>query len=285
VSKPKKEVEIGPCSYCGDIREMEPEHVVPQSIFVNKNRAKIIIPACHDCNHEKGRGEGDLRDYLIIRVGDDGHPDIRPLMYSMRDSYLRGSSSIGRAAAEERKPVIEQRSSGIYRFGYEVPIPDPLPMDMSLRYLVRGLYFYEVRRAWLKEQPLSLSMIEDEDFDATIEYLEAPSQFGFRKPLGNNVFTWLPFFVGGNPDTSAWLMVFFGKVAVVGWIGVPEDEDERKVSFGQMIRRKGRREKQLRGIVSRGLVQPPPNDLLGYLRWHKEKKRKTPPGNGGAPQI
>jgi hypothetical protein len=278
MSKPRTDIKIGPCSYCGEVQELEPEHVVPRSIFVNKNKAKIVIDACHDCNHEKGRGEGDLRDYLIIRVGVDGHRDIRPLMYEMAESYGRGSSSIGKAADEERRPIMQRRSTGIYRFGYEVPIPDPLPMDMSLRYLVRGLYFYEVRKPWRKEQPLSLSMIEDEDFDATIDYIRGLSQFEFRKPLGKNVFTWMPAFAGGNPDTSAWLMVFFGKVAVIGWIGVPEDDDERKVSFEQMIRRKGKREKALRGIVNRGLVKPPPEDYLGFLRRHAERKRETPPG-------
>jgi hypothetical protein len=135
-------------------------------------------------------------------------------------------------------------------------------MALTLRYMVRGLYFYEVGMPWLKDQPLSLSMVEDEDFDSTLEYFEGASRFAFRKPLGNDVFTWMPFVAGEDPEKSAWLMVFFGKVAVIGWIGIAEDDDERKLTFEQVIRRKGRREKRLRRIVDRGLIKPPPNDLI-----------------------
>ena len=58
----------------------EPEHVVPRSIFIHKTQSKIIIPACEHCNRAKADGEDDLRDYLIIKVGIHGHPDIFPLM-------------------------------------------------------------------------------------------------------------------------------------------------------------------------------------------------------------
>jgi hypothetical protein len=73
-------------------------------------------------------------------------------------------------------------------------------------------------------------------------------------------------------------MVFFGMVPVVAFTGIAEREEERrKPTFEELIRGKGRRERKLRGVVDRGLIKSPPEDLLGFLNWH-EKKRETPPG-------
>lgn len=74
MSKPKKEVVVGPCSYCGDEWELEPDHVVPQGLFFNPNLAKLIINACEPCNREKGAGENDLRDFMVFSKGSQGHP-------------------------------------------------------------------------------------------------------------------------------------------------------------------------------------------------------------------
>ena len=43
MSETGDEVEIGPCSYCGEEHELEPEHVVPRAIFVSDNQSTIVI--------------------------------------------------------------------------------------------------------------------------------------------------------------------------------------------------------------------------------------------------
>jgi hypothetical protein len=278
MSKPKKGVVVGNCSYCNRVQEMEPEHVVPQSIFVDKNQAKIVIDACHDCNHRKGRGEGDLRDYLIIRVGVDGHPDIRPLMDEMAESYGRGSSKIAKAADEERKLTVRRRKSGILERAYKVPLPDPIPMELSVRYMVRGLYFFETGKRYQRGMPLNMSWVDDEDFEETVDQMMSLAPYGFRPALGNDVFKYVPIGLAEGSNVIAWLMVFFGKVAIIGRTGDEEDDDAPTLTFDQKIRRRGNQEKRLRGIVNRELIKPPPDDMLGFLRWHEERKKKTPPG-------
>lgn len=69
-------------------------------------------------------------------------------------------------------------------------------------------------------------------------------------------------------------MVFFGKVAIFGLTGVEEYDDGPVRTFDQMIRRRGKREAHLRGIVDRKLIMPPPDDLLGFMRWHEAKKQR-----------
>jgi hypothetical protein len=282
MSKPKKEPDIGPCSYCGEEHDREPEHVAPQSIFVNKNQARIVIPACGPCNREKGEGEGDLRDYLIIKVGVGGHPEIRRLMDDMAQAYGKGTSKLARAASEERKLILHWEPSGLHVPKYEVPIPDPLPMDMSLRYMTRGLYFVEIGTPWLKEMPLSLQIIDDVQFPGVVRDLLSLAlslaPYGYRRVLGKDVFKYTLVRTPNEPGIIAWLMVFFGKVAVVGYTGIPQGDEERKLSFEQLIRRKEKREKHLRGIVDRRLIRQPPDNLVDFLQRYEERKNKrTPP--------
>ena len=158
---------------------MQDEHVVPKSIFVNDDHASIIIPACNDCNRRKGRGEGDLRDWLIIRVGPDGHPDIEPLMHEMAASYGKGSSKLAKAADEERKLTVRRRKSGIVEPAYKVPIPDPVPMELSVRYMVRGLYFYETGKPWMRDMPLKMQWVADDDFEETVHDWMSFALYGF----------------------------------------------------------------------------------------------------------
>ena len=279
MSEAKEEVDIGPCSFCEEEQEMEPEHVVPRSIFVNDNQSTIIIPACHRCNNEKSAGEDDLRDSLVIEVGVHGHPDILPLMTVMAESTGKGFSKYGQAAAFERKPVIRRTEAGVDVPGFEVHVHDARAMRRTLCYMVRGLYFHENGRPWLPNQPMTLYDLKPEDLESTIEHFGMLGPFEFRGVMGNDVFRYAVITQPQYPDITAWLMVFFGTVPVVSITGIPEREEERQEpTFEEVIRRKGRRERKLRGIVDRGLVIHPPEDLLGFLNWHEKRKRATPTG-------
>jgi hypothetical protein len=278
MSKPKKEPDIGPCSYCGKEDDREPEHVVPRAIFVNKNQSKIEIPACHACNNKKSAGEDDLRDWLIITVGVDGHPDIYPLMFEMREAYHKGLSRLGAAAREERELTLQRTKTGLHVPAYAVPFDDPKHMESTLRYMVRGLYFVQFGRPYLPDQPLSLTFFSTDEYEEQIQYFRSFVPYEWAKPMGNNVFNWMPIAGSADQKIIPILMTFFGKVLIVGWIGLQKGAKKSQLTFEQMIRRRGKREKHLRDIVNRGLVETPPEALLGYLQWHDEKKKRTPPG-------
>src|SRR5687767_5719372 len=114
MSKPKKKVENGPCSYCGEVGELEPDHVVPQGLFFNPNQAEIIIPACQTCNREKGAGENDLRDFMVFSKGSQGHPTAMKVLKTIAAATSKGMSKLGKAATEERSWQPNFTSAGIY---------------------------------------------------------------------------------------------------------------------------------------------------------------------------
>ena len=277
MSVPASTRPVEPCSYCGEEHEQEPEHVVPRAIFLNENQSTIIIPACHRCNNQKSAGEDDLRDSLVIEVGVYGHPDILPLMSVMAESAGKGFSKYGQAATES-KPVIRTTEAGVDVPAYEVHVHDAKAMRRTLRYMVRGLYFHENGQPWLPDQPLTLYDPPADQLEFTLETFGRLGPFEFRDIMGNDIFKYAAITQEQYPNITAWLMVFFGTVPVIGITGIPEREKERREpTFEELIRGKGRRERKLKGIVDRGLVIPPPEDILGFIYWHEKRQKKPPP--------
>ena len=122
--------------------------------------------------------------------------------------------------------------------------------------------------------PLRMQWVDDDDFEETVHDWMSLAPFGFRPTLGNDVFKYCPIGLTEGSDVICWLMIFFGKVCIFGLTGVEEYDDGPTRTFDQLIRRRGKREERLRGIVNRELIMPPPDDLLGFLRWHEAKKQR-----------
>lgn len=95
MSKPSSEIVIGMCSYCGEERKLEPDHVVPRALLVNPNQATVIIPACQACNRDKGAGEEGLRDYMVLSQGSTGHPTAQKLIPVVAEAVNKGKKNPG----------------------------------------------------------------------------------------------------------------------------------------------------------------------------------------------
>jgi hypothetical protein len=259
---------------------VEEDHVVPEALFVNANQATVTVWSCVPCNREKSEGEGDLRDYLIITVGVEGHPDIVRLMEVMAEATDKGFSQIGQAATpEERRPALRRTAGGIDVPAHAVTFRDPRPLRRTLRYIVRGLYFHEFGRPWLPDQPMAIHDPPPSDLDGVLTHLRMAGQLEFRPALGNGVFKYAAVVQPEEPGVTIWAMVFFGVVPVIAFTGIAERKQQRRPpTFEETIRRKGRRERKLRDIVERGLVVPPPDNLLEFLRRHEEQIKKPRPG-------
>jgi hypothetical protein len=283
VSKPKKEVEIGPCSYCGVVGEVEPDHVVPQGLFYNPNQATIIIPSCQECNREKGAGENDLRDFMVFSKGSHGHPTAMKVLKTIAEATSKGMSKLGKAATEQRSWQPHFTSAGIY-LGHELAIPfeDPKPMMRSLHYMVRGLYFHEYGVRWPAESPHDVTLIPDYDFRPTLSQMARLSTVKRPKSLGRNVFWYVPIKLGDLTDPIGWVMVFYDGICVIGNTGIEyedDDEEEKKiVTFQDLLKRRGKRADRLRGMVDHRALAAPPKNMLDFLGWYEEKKRETPLG-------
>jgi len=281
LSKPKRIVEVGVCAYCGEVNEIEDDHVVPQTLFFNVNQAKVTVPACRECNVKKSGGENDLRDYMVISKASFSHPTAQKLRPKVHDAMKKGFSRIGRAA-KDAKYEPYYTSSGIY-LSHEIiiHIDDPSYMLRTLHYMVRGLYFWELNSHYPENAPHDAIIVPQEEFRSTLLEFRDLAQMNPRNPriLGRSVFAWVPIAPPDSIELIAWVMVFYDSIAVLGFTGTDfsdDDPDSATEPLHRTILKKGRRERKLRDIVKRGLVSPVPDDLTAFIRRALESGQENP---------
>jgi hypothetical protein len=274
MSKRRKQAIIGPCSYCGEERELEPDHVVPQGLFVDVNQAKVIVPACRECNGEKGAGEGDLRDYMITSMRGRHHPVAQKLLPQYRKSNRKGQSRIGKRA--ETAPVVPRVTpEGIY-LGYNMLGDfDHFPkMEQTLRFIVRGLHFHETGLSILPATTVAIKIFPYEAYPIVVRDFDQPF-LPKRQVLGPDVFSWQPLGIGSSDGKTGWLLRFYDGVAVMGMtgglLGFPKPVP-RNPHF-LLKKPKGKRQRILRDVVNLGLVSVPPEDYLTFLSEMEEDSR------------
>src|SRR5688572_9395897 len=65
----------GTCVYCGAVGPITKDHVIPRSLFKDRDRLMITVPSCGPCNRKKATGEPHLRLYVNSHHGGSQHPD------------------------------------------------------------------------------------------------------------------------------------------------------------------------------------------------------------------
>jgi hypothetical protein len=150
-------------------------------------------------------------------------------------------------------------------------------MRRTLRYIVRGLHFYETGAPRLPDQPIVIHEADadnPENLEEVTHLFSLMGPFEFKGMMGNGIFRYASITQEEHPEVTAFLMVFFGVVPIVGITGIAREEKKRAPTFEEMLLNKGSREGRLRRIVERGLVAPPPDDLLGFLQrvWDSKER-------------
>lgn len=133
------------CAYCGVNVGTEGDHVVADCLYTKDARKSVrdllTVPACHDCNRDKGTFDGPLQHYLLTDVDASEHPEARQLF----DEKLVKAVSTNRVRVldgfYEGQMVPEITVGGLWvRDLYRIPF-DFEPVRRALVYLVRGLHY------------------------------------------------------------------------------------------------------------------------------------------------
>lgn len=57
------------CAYCGDVRNLTRDHVIPRCLFPRPLPAAMLtVPACRSCNQRKAKHDDFLRDVLVTDI-------------------------------------------------------------------------------------------------------------------------------------------------------------------------------------------------------------------------
>ena len=133
------------CAYCGVNVSTDGDHVVPDCLYTDEERRAITnvltVPACRDCNADKGTFDAPSQHYLLADVEASEHPQAKQLFDAKMVKALATHRAVLLDRFHEGRMVSEITASGLWvRSLNRVPI-DPEPVGTALVYIVRGLHY------------------------------------------------------------------------------------------------------------------------------------------------
>lgn len=217
------------CAYCGAHGPVTRDHIPPAGIFADPKPSNLItVPSCSACHEPWSTEDEYFRIRMCLNDQSRGHPDVNGNLQSVFHALNRPEASgMKHGLLADWRNVAVTTKGGIYlgrRTGFEVSMHR---ICRVIERIVRGLYFRETGQCLPKDN--SVSVISNENLSEQDSETIAEMKTNIIEPLaaiaphviGQNTFSHRSWFsqVAG---TSAWGLVFFGKVQFVALTG-PND--------------------------------------------------------------
>jgi hypothetical protein len=89
---------VGECAYCGELRKISKEHVIPLCLFKRPYPPRMItVPACDQCNNKKSLDDDFLRDLITTDLYGSQSPIAQEILKGkVLRSVQRNSSELWR---------------------------------------------------------------------------------------------------------------------------------------------------------------------------------------------
>lgn len=131
----------GKCVYCGEVKQITDEHVVPQGLYMHSHNA--VIPCCKACNNEKSDDDEYFRLVFAVLKASKDHQ----VAQKMKEKVVRslgkpekaGFASMIQGSANNTET---QNAEGetILQTGLDVAVNR---INCTFRYITRGLVYLE----------------------------------------------------------------------------------------------------------------------------------------------
>ena len=208
------------CVYCGDPAE-DWDHVPPKCLFSKSNRHNLIrVPACIKCNNSFAKDDEYFRQMLSMRDDTGEGPDVTEAREASLRALSRKDQKKLKDATLRNRFLTEAKHGEIYlglRHGYMV---DLHRLNRTVSRAVKGLFAYEFDRM-LPDDHVVLSFEGNEIPKGDIGFLAPFSRIartivsnGYRA-VGKGVFRYGVAHLEGLPDTTIWILQFYGSVFFV----------------------------------------------------------------------
>ncbi|MEW6131274.1 MAG: hypothetical protein AB1757_29865 [Acidobacteriota bacterium] len=229
----KRSRKIAECAYCGEIKEITRDHVIPVCLFkLPYPKNLITVPACHECNHAKSKNDDYLRDLITTDIYGNQSPIAREIF---ENKVVRSSQNNRSLMAREflSKVRIEpfHTKGGIYLGDFPSAPVDPEKIKTIFATIVRGL-FYDHRRQRIPDNYVfEVLRYHPWDFKDVWESLGQMHPNGPRVLEG--VFGCKYISATEDPPTTLWLLWFYGTFFISVSAMNPELIEERTVDKKQ----------------------------------------------------
>lgn len=219
----KKYFKNGQCVYCGRILPITKDHVPPRSLFASTRRYNLIkVPSCKECHGENKQVSQDdeyFRLMLTLRHDVADHPDAKEILPTVMRS-LEKPDKIG-----FRNSLLKnlQKRDLMSRGGLYLGKAATLNVDLNRIYrvlerVIKGLFYHE--KGYRLPDNYMVNIYSDSEMETLTEDARNKLKVDIIQPLasktphtvGNDVFSYRVAFTDVDPNTSAWVLIFYQNV-------------------------------------------------------------------------
>lgn len=220
----KKLSKNGQCVYCGQIGLITDDHIPPKNLFSKPRPSNLIkIPSCNKChgqNNQVSKDDEYFRLMVTLREDTADHPEVEKVLPTVLRSLGKPTSQGFTSALLRNRTIVNLRTTGGLYVGMKPAYNVDLQrLDSVAERITKGLFYFEKGFRLPNEYEVfsySESGFRDitNDFKNDLqEKIIQPLMATELKIIGNNVFSYRVSFTKEDPNTSAWLLVFYDKVA------------------------------------------------------------------------
>lgn len=203
---------VGECGYCGKVRPVTADHVIPKCLFPKPRPANLVkVPACASCNNEKSKADAYLRDFLVTDAYSSENVAAQTdLKDAVLRSLRRGSSDFAKDAVRTAVPHAVFSPGGEIYIGevLSVPIDDQLVFP----WVIRGLYHSVVGRPIPDNYTFNVGRLNPFTFEETITKFLCTNHFGPFHVGDNDEFICMFICSAEDRFSTIWLLWFFGTI-------------------------------------------------------------------------
>jgi hypothetical protein len=197
------------------------DHVPPKCLFVNRPSDLITVPSCAGCNQGASQDDDYFRLVLTIKHDAGDHPEAKgAAAKAMRGLARPQARGFRQSLFQSLTPVEVFSSGGIYlgnAGGYNI---DLNRLSRVVRRITTGLFYHEFgaplpttheATAWCEDGLRRL----DGETRKGLQGMCATVQCGPGGTIGEGVFTYWFQRTAEEPNTSMWVMIFYGHVGFI----------------------------------------------------------------------
>jgi hypothetical protein len=209
------------CVYCGATKNLSLDHVPPRNLFAKPRPSNLVtVPSCTLCNTAASKDDEYFRLMLSMSEDTGDHPDVQGNLPTIVRSLTKiNKLGFARSLAKHVSMVELRSQAGLYlesKAAYDVDLER---LDRVVGRTVRGLCYHERTtripdtcevRVWSES---GLRDVPRETVDRLQRTIIGPLLTVNPKVFGKDVFSYRVQFITGNPNWSAWLLLFYKSIA------------------------------------------------------------------------
>ncbi len=205
----------GECAYCGEIKELSVDHVIPKCLFVEPYPPDLItVKACDMCNSQKkSLDDAFLRDMLTLDLFGNASPVAQDIFHDKVLSALRQNKSpVANAAIRTAHLEPFYSIGGIY-LGHFPSFPiDEDRVTQTFSTIVWGLYYNARKQILPSHYEYEVRRFHSWDFPAVWREFSKRNVNGPR--ILGNVFGGA--FLSAQEDafTTLWMLWFYERIFI-----------------------------------------------------------------------